>query len=266
METEKKNILNNIKVQNTKYNNYKKIQLGTDEYNTGEGTIKKIFINDRYFFIYNDNAVNYNEKINLLLFYHGSRDIAINCILESTSLINTFGKNNWLIVFGQCDGTIQEPYISKYGKIAYGEIYWGITGLQNRDDDIQYTKNILQYVETKYKINKKVMLGHSNGGVFSLLIPIYLPSVFDIIISHQGGIGFDPYFCLDFHLVDTEKRKEKILFYTGTLDIHKSVSEQANNIFKAEGYKTDIIIIDKLDHNYKHECENIIKKWIEDNI
>ncbi len=243
----------------------KHIQLNQNEYITNGGIIKKISIGDRYFFIYINNDIDYNDGINLLLFYHGSRDIAMNCILSTTSLIKTFGSDkSWIVVFGQCDGIIQDPYIHKgYGKIAYGEIYWGITGVQNMYEDIEYTKNIVQIMSTRYNINKKAIMGHSNGGVFSLLIPIFLSNLFDFVISHQGGIGFDPLFGLDFHLVNENDNKPKILFYTGSNDIHKNVCKIAHNIFLAKKYETDIIIIDGLDHNYKKECEPVIKSWIE---
>jgi predicted esterase len=245
----------------------KRIQLEETKYKTKKGCIKKIYIGERYFFVYEKDNMDHNNKVNLFVFYHGSRDIAMNCILSSTSLIETFGEDNWIIVFGQCDGKIETPYINpKFGKIGFGEIYWGITYLQNKDEDIEYTKKLVNIIESQYKIEKKVFMGHSNGGVFSLLIPIYLPNVFDFIISHQGGIGWDPLFELDFYLLDREDKndkKEKILFYTGSLDGHKSVCEAGHNIFLAEGYESEIIIIEGLKHNYEKECELIIKKWIE---
>jgi hypothetical protein len=242
------------------------IQIYETEYKTEKGLAKKICIDDRYFFVYEKDNINY-DKVNLLVFYHGSRDIAMNCILSSTSLIDTFGEDNWIIVFGQCNGKIGEPSINqKFGKLGFGEIYWGITSIQGKDGDIKYTKKMMSYIESKYKINKKVFMGYSNGGVFGLLIPIYLPDVFDAVISHEGGTGWDPLFRLDFDLVDKQKRKTKILFYTGTLDGHKSVCEIGHNIFLAEGYDSEIIIIEGLKHNYEKECELRIKKWIEEKI
>jgi predicted esterase len=254
--------------------NTKNIQLETNDYILNNGIVKKIFIKDRYFYIYHNNNINYYKELNLFLFCHGSRDIAMNCILNSTSLISTFGSDsNYIVVFGQCDGCIQEPYIHKlFKKIAFGEIYWGITGVQNKETDIDYIKKIINYVENCYKINKKIIMGHSNGGVFCLLMAIYLPNVFDIIVSHQGGMGFDPLFGLDFHLIEEKEekynniKKPKLLFYTGSLDGHKEVCQLANDIFLAEKYDSEIIIIENLDHNYKKECEPIIKKWIENNL
>jgi hypothetical protein len=76
-------------------------------------------------------------------------------------------------------------------------------------------------------------------------------------------MGFDPLFGLDFDLVDLACIKPKILFYTGSLDMHKNVCQIAHNIFLAEKYYSEIIIIDGLDHNYKKECEIIIKLWLE---
>jgi hypothetical protein len=247
---------------------YKRIQLDETTFAVDNGIITKILIDDRYFFIFVNNKIDHTKQINLLVFYHGSRDIAMNCILSSTSLIKTFGNDNdWLVAFGQCDGKIQEPYIhSGYGKIAYGEIYWGITDIQNKQKDIKYTRKLVEYIQNNYNINKKVMMGHSNGGVFSLLMPIHLPNLFDMIISHQGGMGFDPYFGLDFDLVKINDNKPKLLFYTGTLDMHKNVCKIAHDVFLAEKYDSSIIIIDGLNHNYKNECEIIIKKWIEENI
>lgn len=246
----------------------KNIQLENDIFATENGIIKKIFIENRYFYIYTNNNINYDKKINLFIFCHGSRDIAMNCILTTTNLISTFGSNeNWIVVFGQCDGEIQEPTIhNHFKKIGFGELYWKITSIQNKQQDIEYIKQIVEFMETKYKLNKKVIMGHSNGGVFCLLMAIYLPNIFDAIISHQGGIGWDPYFTLDFDLIVNNTKKPKLLFYTGTLDGHKSPCEIAHNIFIAEKYYSEIIIIEKLEHNYEVKCENIIKNWIENNI
>jgi hypothetical protein len=192
----------------------KQIQLEKNEFQTECGIIKKIFLGERYFYCYINNNIDYTKEINLFLFCHGSRDIAMNCIMSSTSLISTFGSDkNYIVVFGQCDGVIQEPYIHKFfGKIAFGEIYWKITGVQNKEIDIEYINQIVKYIDNNYKINKKIIMGHSNGGVFCLLMAIYLPNTFDAIISHQGGIGFDPLFCLDFDLIEITAINQEYYF------------------------------------------------------
>ncbi len=269
--SEQLNLISNIKLKN--------------------GTLTKIYLTStRYFYLFTNNINNDTNntinnipiKNNLLVYYHGSRDIALDCALNSTDLINNFGNESWHIVFGQCSGVIEQPYIHEnYNHVAYGEIYWKINQIENLTDDIDYTKQLIEYMDTNYKINKKVFIGHSNGGVFGMLLPIYFskkPNFFDIIVSHQGGLGFDPYFRLDFHLLhETEilngellplwsDLKPKILLYTGEHDIHKSVCEQAYNIFNNENYYVKIIIVKDLKHSYKKECEITIKKWINDNL
>lgn len=244
----------------------KQIQLEKNEFEIENGIIRKIFIGERYFYIYTNNNIDYTKETNLFIFCHGSRDIAMDCILSSTSLISTFG-DNFIVIFGQCTGIIQEPYIHKnFGNIAYGEIYWGITNVQNKDADIEYINKIVNFADNNYKINKRIIMGHSNGGVFVLLMAIYLPNIFDAIISHQGGIGWDPLFGLDFELIENNYKKSKLLFYTGSLDGHKSVCEIAHNIFLAENYESDIIVIEGLKHKYKKDCEITIKNWIEKKI
>lgn len=246
----------------------KKLQLEQKDVKLENGVLKKIFIDDRYFYIYINNDIDYTKEINLFLFCHGSRDIAMNCALSSTSLITTFGSDkNYIVVFGQCSGIIQEPYIHKFfGKIAFGEIYWGITGVQQKEKDIKYIDEIVNYIDNNYLIKKKIIMGHSNGGVFVLLAAIYLSNIFDAIISHQGGIGFDPLFGLDFDMIEDNSKKAKVLFYTGSLDGHKSVCEIAHRVFLAEKYDSSIYIKDELKHNYEKDCEIVIKKWLETKI
>ena len=243
---------------------FKKLQLDCETVRTAGGSLSKCYVGNRYFYYYVSDCFTEDIDINLIVYYHGSRDIAINCALNSTNLIDTFGSSNWIVVFGQADCEIKDPYIHpNYNHIAYGEIYWGINLCQNMLDDVSYTKQIINSLEAKYpKINRKVMMGHSNGGVFALLIPIYLPNMFDTIISHQGGLGFDPLFRLDFELVNVNDNKPKILIYTGEFDVHKSVCEQAQQIFSNEGYDAELICVPGLYHGRDKECEQYILQWL----
>lgn len=201
MELDITNTTNETKIINANKNRDLQLQENLTM-NLKNGTLTKIYLDSkRYYFLYKNHFINTNIPNNLLVYYHGSRDIALDCVFTSTDIINSFGNENWYIIFGQCDGVIEKPYIHpNYNHIAYGEIYWNITYKQNMFVDIAYTNEIVTNTIQNYNIDKKVFIGHSNGGVFGLLLPIHLPNLFDIIISHQGGLGYDPFFRLDFEL------------------------------------------------------------------
>lgn len=154
--------------------------------------------------------------------------------------------------FLQAKGNIVEPYIHEYYKdIYYGELYFEVRdNVPDFDEDIQYTKNVINLTKEKYKINNIFALGISNGGVFCTLLSIHLSEVFKGIISYVGGVGWDEGFYLDFEKVNYHKRISKILFYTGEHDIHLDPCKWGNQIMTDNGFDSNLIIVPNMSHEY----------------
>lgn len=117
-------------------------------------------------------------------------------------------------------------------------------------------------MKESYTIRRIFSIGHSNGGVFNLQLAIYLPNTFAGIISHQGGIGYDPGYYLDFSRLKEEDNKTPILFYTGTDDIHREPCEWAANIFRDANFPVDIFIEQGARHSYLSSAEEFMMSWL----
>jgi len=221
--------------------------------------IKKNILDQRYYL----HTIPTQIDNDLILFYHGSRDIAWTQILEYTNLANLTNKN-YITAFGQSSGTINKPVIHPdYKYASFGELYWEIrnTVLQF-EEDLLYTKTIISEITSQYKINNIYFIGHSNGGVFALLLALYMPNVFTGIVSHMGGIGFDPFFYLDFNILKDTDNRTPLLFYTGENDIHKKPCEAARDIFLGENFtKVDIYVEKNIGHEYLASCEPYMLDW-----
>lgn len=214
------------------------------------------------FYLYTENEI--NKNYNLIIFYHGSRDLAWEQIYD-TNLLKLFP--DFIIVFGQCDITdIKAPYYHKsFHNIAFGEIYWEIRDCESQFYvDIEYTKKIIDDMKSMYNIKSIFHIGHSNGGVFNLQLAIHMPNIFTGIISHQGGLGYDCMYNLDFEkLVDNNFKKTPILLISGEYDVHKSVCKQAQLLFKNEGFNiVDYIEFENEYHGYKISHEECMINWI----
>lgn len=171
-----------------------------------------------------------------------------------------------MIAFGQARGKQIHPYKHEvYNNISHGELYFEIRdNTSGFHEDIKYTNDVIEDLKLNYDIdNKKIyFVGHSNGGVFGCLLSIYLPNTFKGIISHMGGIGYDPHFYLDFSKLNDTDNKTPILFYTGDQDIHNYPCKAAYNIFKSEDFPiVDIKVISNLDHTYCYNCEIYMLNW-----
>lgn len=226
--------------------------------------VTRFDLGDRYYLC--ATPVNPQKIYGLLVFYHGSRDIAWTNALEYTKLVNYAEEYNVIIIFGQASGKIKAPTIHPhYHDASFGEIYWEI-----REDkpqfvkDIEYTQNIIDNMLSKYKIDQEriYFLGHSNGGVFAMLLALHLPNTFQKIVSHMGGIGFDPRFYLDFSKVDG-KRKTPVLFYTASHDIHLNPCKAGQQLLLGEGFPiVDLYVEDNIGHIYLDTCEKYILDWL----
>ncbi len=220
---------------------------------------RKNLLNNR-FYLYTD--LDKDQEYNLLIFYHGSRDSAWYQLFE-TDLIKNI--KNTIVVFGQCAGNIEAPSIHPYYKdITFGEIYWEILDkLPGFEEDLLYTQQIIADMKALFKIRKTYSIGHSNGGVHNLLYSLYLPNTFDAIVSHMGGMGYSPFYCLDFSLLQEADSRTPILFYTGDRDIHRIPCKQACTIFRNEGFDQISIYTQKnLSHSYRKESEGYMMDWL----
>jgi predicted esterase len=240
-------------ISNPLYDDVSKISVGR--------IIKKTLSNSRYYL----HTIPAQPKNDLILFYHGSRDTAWAQALEYTNLVSTAETNNCIIVFGQASGTINKPTFHPYYLDAsFGELYWEIRDYEPQfKEDLAYTQTIITEMQTQYDINHIYFIGHSNGGVFAILLALYMPNTFRAVVSHMGGIGYDPAFYLNFDLLKETDQKVPILFYTGENDIHRKPCESAQNIFRGEDFsKVDIHIELDIGHEYLANCEDYILNWL----
>ena len=228
---------------------------------TANNIIKEFILNDRYYL--HTIPKNACTSYDLILFYHGSRDIAWSQILEYTNLLSINEK--YIVAFGQASGTINKPEIHPdHGYASFGEIFWEIRDSEQLDEDLLYTRAIVNDMKEQYMIKNVYFIGHSNGGVFALLLALYTPNMFKGIVSHMGGIGYDPGLNLNFKLLEITNNKTPLLFYTGEYDLHRKACESARKIFLSEEFPIVDIFIEKgIGHEYLPNCESYILNWFE---
>jgi len=152
-----------------------------------------------------------------------------------------------------------------FGYASFSEIFWEIRhGHPQLDEDLMYTRAIVGDMKEQYNIGNVYFIGHSNGGVFGLLLALYFPNLFTGITSHCGGLGFDPGLYLNFKLLKEDDKKTPLLFYTGDNDLHKDACIAAKIVFESEGFPiVDIFIEKELEHKYLPTCEPYILNWFE---
>jgi predicted esterase len=238
--------------------------------------IKRIFISmdsgiKRFFLIRQPKKT--QSKYKCLIYYHGSRGTAWEQVLKITTFHINPLYDDFYLVYGQCDiQNITEPFIhSAYNHPCFGEIYWEIRDFTpGFSEDLEYTKLLVEKLRNDHTdIEDIYFIGHSNGGVFALLMALYLPNAFKGIVSHQGGLGFDPLYYLPFEILDdlkedeTPKQRVPILLYTGEFDIHREVCEQAALLFRNEGFhRVDLFIEEGATHHYDPSCEKYLYDWL----
>jgi len=230
---------------------------------TVDGIVKETLFNDRY---YLHTTPTNDTPHDLIVFYHGSRCTAWTQVLEYTNLRNLCSvKSKYLVAFGQASGIVSKPTIHPhFGYATFGEIFWEIRhGHPQLTEDIMYTRALVGDMKDQYQINNVYFIGHSNGGVFALLLTLYVPNLFTAIVSHMGGLGFDPDLYLNFGLMRYDDIKPPILFYTGENDLHKVPCEMARDIFSQEGFRVDFIVAKGVRHEYLQSCEQPILDWLE---
>ena len=241
------------------YHRAYELQLTHTDVETEYGTLKFLSLGSRYGYY----IVPPTYECGVLFFYHGSRGIALAKALVDTQLLKYASVYRTIIFFGQADGVIEAPHIQPiYNHITYGEIYWGIRSAQNMESDFEYTNNMISYFKSHYHAQNFYYIGHSNGGVFALLLSVFLPNSFTAIVSHKGGLGFDKLFYLDFDRLKESDRRTPILFFTSEHDIHRPVCEQAHELFTNMEFSSELIVAPHDGHVYNHVYEKDMLDWL----
>jgi predicted esterase len=210
------------------------------------------------------HPIQYETIKKCIMFFHGSRDLHWEVALLSTNMLSKDFITIYLQGNNQGEYNLEEPHIHEgYGYITYGENFFEIReNVPNFNEDIEYIKLVKEDVIQKYKFIDFYAIGHSNGGVFVCLFPIYLPNEFKALVSHQGGIGWDEWFNISFEKLDVTSIKPSIYFYTGTEDIHKIPCIQAHKLFTNEGFDSKLYIEDGLTHTWKKYHEDTIYEYL----
>lgn len=236
----------------TKYNTYIEKFETCSSIQTEFGILEKKYTKDqRYYYVHTPNHLSSNDVI---FFLHGSKADALDKAINGTEWI----KKDAIIIFPESSGKKEQPSVHPhYGGLTFGEKYWEI-----RDYDEQFLKDInyIKEIADLYESQNKYLIGHSNGGVFACLVPLFLPSIFKKVCSHMGGIGYDLAFYLNFE--KSNGIKTPMLFYSGENDVHLNPCIAAKNIFESEGFEVKLIVIPGLKHFYvKEECKKIMHNW-----
>ncbi len=271
------NIINNLS-DDTPYRTEELLSISKQIYNLEKNNIQIYECNNftikKYYVTINNKQRSYLIKIpkkydistinNCIMFFHGSRDLHWHVALLSTNMMSDKFITIYLQGTNQGIFDLEEPHIHKHYKyITYGENFFEIRDFANNfNEDIEYVKSVKNDVIIKYNFTNFYAVGHSNGGVFICLFPIYLSNEFKALVSHQGGIGFDEWFYIPFEKTNLIIKKTPIYFYTGTNDIHKIPCIEAYNIFLNEGFDSQLYIENGLNHNWNKNCEDNIFSYL----
>jgi len=220
--------------------------------------------NIRSYLIKIPKKYDYTKITKCILFFHGSRDLHWDVALISTNMLHEQFITVYLQGNNQGKFELEMPhlhYLYKY--VSYGENFFEIRDFaDNFQNDLNYVKIVKNDLIEKYNFIDFYAIGHSNGGVFITLFPIYLPNEFKALVSHQGGFGWDEWFNIPFNKINNEDNKTPIYFYTGTEDVHKIPCIQAHQLFINEGFDSTIYIEDGLKHTWKKYCEKNIFDYL----
>lgn len=179
------------------------------------------------------------EHPTLLMHLHGSRGFCWNEALFKTRWIELAEEFGLLVVFGQATGEVAEPHPHPiYGGISFGERYWEVRdGIQGFKNDLGYLQSIIALMKSTYGCSETIIAGHSNGGVFSCLLAVYLKHELSGLYSSMGGIGWDPHFQIDFNrCLERTSNTPRFYFYSAQFDEHLKPSKIAYDLFTEEGY------------------------------
>lgn len=204
-----------------------KIKSYNDEYSK----INIINMNVRSFILSVPNLI--TQSMPLLIYFHGLGEHAMDSAINTTN----WKKYNCIIAYGI--GT----------SCGSNSDFRAGFNINNPDEDIQYTLDIIETVCNMYNIDqsKIFFVGFSNGAIFSSVIAQKIGSKkFNKIVNIMGGFGK---YTLEVPLYN-ECHSLPILFITGTDDDYKTSCEYAYQYFKLCNYSTTIKILNNIGHKY----------------
>jgi len=214
-------------------------------YNDDYGTTFSIIINDRYIVIH--DPIITDNKLTLILFYHGLGDHAWDMALNKTNWRKIASREKFIIVF--VSGT------------NCGAIYDKRCGfnIKNYDAELKHMEDILKKINNLYSIDNVHYIGFSNGGIFSSIVAQkYGNKIFSSIINLMGGFGHKNSEVLDMQIYNPLP----ILFISGTNDEYLDSCIYAHEFFKINKYNATIKILPNRDHTYPIDEEENIWMYI----
>ncbi|CAF2562541.1 unnamed protein product [Rotaria sp. Silwood2] len=241
-------------------------QQTTKEYCSELGRTFQVDISDQRFFVVHEPLMNNTRQksMPLLIFCHGLNSCAWYCALVKTGWLKLSVKYNFLVVFGQGQGTFYEcgPQRNQYGQLGFGDLYWEI---EQPKDDFEYLDCLLNYMKNKYghllDSDRIYFMGYSNGALFSSNVAVYYGrKIFAALCNHCGGFGGQ---------YNEEKMLQPqdiiaplpIYILTGTDDAYKESCLKAKNLFEMAHCPVTIDVLENRGHSYYIDKEEFI--WTE---
>ena len=213
---------------------------------------------ERFFVVHEPNG---SKPMPLLVFYHGLDSSAWYCALVRTGWRQLSAKYNFLVAFGQGQGTFYDhgPQRNKFGHLSFGDLYWQI---EQPNEDFHYLDALLNYMNTKYSHvldrDRIYFMGYSNGALFSSNVAIHYGSqIFAALCNHCGGYG-------------GQYKEEKMLqprdmtsplpiyILTGVDDDYKESCLRAKELFEGAHCPVTIEILDNRRHSYYKDKEEFL--------
>jgi poly(3-hydroxybutyrate) depolymerase len=233
------------------------------EYCSEFGRTFQVDITDRRFFVVHEPFINDKKQksLPLLIFYHGLNSSAWYCALVETGWLQLSFKYNFLVVFGQGQGTFYEngPQRDRYSQLGFGDLYWEI---EQPKDDFDYLDSLIDYMKKKYSdqldTDRIYFMGYSNGALFSSNVAVrYGNQIFAALCNHCGGFGGQ---------YNEDKMLQPrnliaplpIYILTGVDDDYKESCLKAKNLFEMAHCPVVIDILENRGHSYYIDMEEYI--------
>jgi predicted esterase len=233
------------------------------EYSSEFGRTYQVDTDKQRFFVVHEPFIieRKQNSMPLLIFYHGLNSSAWYCALVKTAWLQLSVKYNFLVVFGQGQGTfhIGGPLRDQYGHLGFGDLYWEI---EEPKDDFDYLDYLLNYMKNKYgdllDTDRIYFMGYSNGALFSSNVAVhYGGSTFAALCNHCGGFG---------GRYNEEKMLQPrdiivplpIYILTGVDDAYKESCLKAKNLFELAHCPVTIDIMENRGHFYYKDKEEFI--------
>ncbi|UJR16154.1 hypothetical protein I4U23_003065 [Adineta vaga] len=233
------------------------------EYHSEFGRTFQVDSSKERFFVIHEPFIHQREdkSMPLLIFYHGLDSSAWYCALVRTNWLKLAAQYNFLVVFGQGQGTFYEngPLRDQYGRLTFGDLYWEI---ENPKNDIEYLDFIINYMKTTYSnvlnTDRIYFMGYSNGALFSSNVAVhYGGTIFAALCNHCGGFG---------GRYNEEKMLQPkdltaplpIYILTGVDDAYKESCLKAKDLFELAHCSVTINIMANRGHSYYKDMEEYL--------